>query len=153
MCLSDPRGADPAQTCGIGPQGTLCPSSTCHEGAVAIALLGSNGRLGYLRPAIPVDDQFIDACEGHGDPESRFRFADACVQESCEHWTGRHCSLIGRLINARPDTVPEESRGLLPRCAIRSDCRWFAQEGAQACSVCPIVVYRPTPTESPEPHA
>jgi hypothetical protein len=28
----------------------------------------------------------------------------------------------------------------LPRCAIRSSCRWFAQRGAEACAVCPLVV-------------
>lgn len=28
-----------------------------------------------------------------------------------------------------------------PACAIRSNCRWFAQEGTVACSICPQVVY------------
>jgi len=27
----------------------------------------------------------------------------------------------------------------LPVCGIRADCRWFAQAGAAACRVCPIV--------------
>ncbi|WP_327729039.1 hypothetical protein OG250_23665 [Streptomyces sp. NBC_00487] len=129
-------------------QGMTCPSSPCHEGAVLIAVLGEDGRLGYLRPALPVDQEFLDACGQHGDPESRFRFADGCRQGGCENWSGRDCSLIGRLISARPADTPEASDSGLPRCAIRSDCRWFAQEGSRACGVCPLVVYRPLPAHS-----
>ena len=49
--------------------------------------------------------------------------------------------------------------GRLPHCAIRRDCRWFAQRGADACAVCPRVVadiggaetYSSTIGASPEP--
>ena len=136
--------ARPTQTA----QGMTCPSSPCQTGAVLIAVLGEDGRLGYLRPALPVDEAFVEACGRHGAPESRLRFADGCRQESCEHWSERQCSLVGRLISAGPDTTPETAAGSLPRCAIRADCRWFAQEGSRACTVCPIVVYRPSPQTS-----
>lgn len=141
-------GTDPVPTPGTVERGTLCPSSACHEGAVLIAMLGEDGRLGYVRPTMPVDEQFIEACTGHGDPESRFRFADTCAQEACEHWSGRHCSLIGRLAGARPEAGPDQADGL-PRCGIRAECRWFAQDGPRACGVCPLVVYRPTPAGRP----
>ncbi|MGK5543274.1 hypothetical protein ACSNOH_00745 [Streptomyces sp. URMC 127] len=111
-----------------------------------IAVLGEDGRLGYVRPAMPVDEQFIEACAGHGDPESRFRFADSCAQDACEHWSGRHCSLVGRLVAARHEAGQEHDDGL-PRCGIRAECRWFAQDGRRACGVCPLVVYRPTPAD------
>lgn len=123
--------------------GTLCPSSTCHEGALLIALLGEDGRLGYLRPPIPIDEQFIQAAERYGDPESRFRFAGSCVKDSCKHWGGGHCTLVGRLSEAMRRTGSKPSSGL-PRCGIRNECRWFAQDGPRACEVCPIVVYRPS---------
>jgi hypothetical protein len=29
----------------------------------------------------------------------------------------------------------------LPHCGIRSACRWFAQVGSRACSICPHVVH------------
>lgn len=122
--------------------GTLCPSTTCHDGAVVIGVLGEDGRLGYFRPSLPVDEQFVRASSAHGDPETRFRFADRCVQDSCEHWSGARCSLIGRLTRAARDTGLAQGEGL-PRCAIRHDCRWFAQEGSQACATCPVVAYRP----------
>jgi hypothetical protein len=28
----------------------------------------------------------------------------------------------------------------LPRCSIRANCRWFDQQGADACRVCPFVI-------------
>lgn len=131
-------------------QGMTCPSSSCHEGAVLIAVLGGDGRLGYLRPALPIDQEFVDSCERHGATESRLRFADECRQGGCENWSGRDCSLVGRLISARPDSAAA-SDGSLPRCAIRADCRWFAQEGLRACGICPLVVYRPSAPIQPGP--
>ncbi|MFJ9598225.1 hypothetical protein ACIRS3_36460 [Streptomyces virginiae] len=101
-----------------------------------------DGRLGYLRPALPVDQYFVDACERNGDPESRLRFANECQQGECENWSGRDYSLVGRLISAGADSPAEASDSRLPRCAIRAYCRWFTQEGSRACRVCPIVVYR-----------
>lgn len=141
----DPAAEDPAaEGRGAADRGALCPSSTCHEGAVLIGVLGPDGRLGYVRPPLPVDEHFLAASAGTGDPESRFRFADTCAQDACEHWSDRHCTLIGRLIRARPEGEPEAA-GTLPRCGIRAACRWFAQDGERACGICPLVVHRPAP--------
>lgn len=125
----------------------LCPSSTCHEGAVVIGLLGADGRLGYLRPAIPVDGRFVVSSPQHGDPESRFRFADNCARDACEHWSGKHCGLVEQLINSPRAHILEHAHDL-PRCDIRASCRWFAQDGRAACTVCPAVVYRPADGQS-----
>jgi hypothetical protein len=120
----------------------VCPSSTCHEGAVVIGVLGESGRLGYIRPPVPVDPHFAENASRHGDPESRFRFADNCVRHACEHWTGQQCGLIGRLVHSA-HAQELELATKLPRCAVRADCQWFAQNGQEACAVCPLVVYRP----------
>ncbi|MFC9498438.1 hypothetical protein [Streptomyces sp. NPDC056982] len=90
-----------------------------------------------------MDEGFADTARRLGDPESRFRFADTCVQDSCEHWSGKQCGLVGRLLEAAHEkgVVPASEP---PRCAIRAECRWFAQNGRDACDVCPVVVYRPT---------
>jgi len=127
----------------------LCPSTTCHEGAKIIAVLGEDGRLGYLRPALLVDERFDRDARREGDPESRFRFADECVQTACEHWSDQHCRLIGQLAGA--PSAPKAEAGTadeLPRCDIRATCRWFAQSGRSACAVCPVVVYRPSSSSS-----
>ncbi|MFF8292564.1 hypothetical protein ACF068_25485 [Streptomyces sp. NPDC016309] len=119
-----------------------------------IAVLGEDGRLGYLRPALPVDDAFVAAAERHGDPESRFRFADRCREDGCENWSGRDCSLVDTLVGAAPGPEPEAAADGLPRCAVRADCRWFVQRGPRACAVCPLVVYRPEPRpvgQDPDP--
>ncbi len=121
--------------------GCLCPSSTCHDGAVVIGLLGPDGRLGYLRPAVPVDAALQHRLRADGDPETRLRFADRCVQGGCAHWSGARCGLIGQLRGSAQ--APSDEGGPLPQCAIRATCQWFVQEGRAACVVCPLVVYRP----------
>ncbi|GIM91909.1 hypothetical protein [Paractinoplanes toevensis] len=114
-----------------------CPSWTCQEGAVVIGLIGPDGRLGYLRPTIPVDAALKRELDERGDPLRRVRFADRCITTGCDQWTGSRCGLADHLVKA---SVPEAH---LPHCAIRATCRWYAQNGRDACRVCPFVVYAP----------
>ena len=63
-----------------------------------------------------------------------FRFAAPCVEDACAHFDGERCRLAMKLA-ASP---PERAR-TLPACRIRSDCRWYQQEGKAACFVCPLI--------------
>jgi hypothetical protein len=36
--------------------------------------------------------------------------------------------------------VADSPPAVLPACAIRRTCRWYAQRGAAACTVCPLIV-------------
>jgi hypothetical protein len=74
-------------------------------------------------------------------PREVFRIAALCVKGACRHWRdgndgaendGR-CSLVERVVES---FAPVE----LQRCDIRSVCRWFNQQGAAACKVCPGIV-------------
>ena len=42
-------------------------------------------------------------------------------------------------------------RTALPSCSIRRRCGWFAQTGAAACAVCPVVAIRDVPQERCDP--
>ena len=122
----------------------LCPSARCEPGATLLGIVGADGRVGYLTPPMTIDEAFVARARG-GDarPESRFRFAQPCVEGGCHHWTGHACGLIGRVRRALDEadaatwaatpTAP-------PRCSIRHACRWFAQDGLAACTVCPLVI-------------
>jgi hypothetical protein len=94
--------------------------------------------VGYITPPIPVDDEFVAKVRSGRSPEKRFRFAGDCIEGGCAQWTGSRCGVIDAVLAVDRDTAGDSSR--LPRCAIRSTCRWFAQSGADACSVCPRVV-------------
>jgi hypothetical protein len=59
---------------------------------------------------------------------------DALVCPSSQHFDGANCGLATRIVSILPAVVEQ-----LPDCQIRSDCRWFRQEGAAACRRCPQI--------------
>ena len=120
-----------------------CPSGRCREGAVLVGIVGPDGRLGYITPAMPIDADFVTHARVGRTPESRFRFGEPCVKERCAQWAGDHCGLIdGLLASPRGTTATSAPRDMsLPRCGIRSSCRWFRERGADACTICPLVVH------------
>ena len=75
----------------------------------------------------------------HGAPEKRFRFSNTCAKNGCTHWTGSKCGLIRALLD-ESDEFKKEELVKLPRCSIRPQCRWFRQEGARACAICPMII-------------
>lgn len=117
----------------------LCPSAPAEVGSLLIGVVGADGAVQYIRDRLPITSEFLDAAKQQGSPEQRFRFSSRCVQGNCAQWKEGRCGLpdrLGRLV-ASDDLIEE-----LPRCAIRSQCRWFAQIGINACKLCPIVTTR-----------
>jgi hypothetical protein len=109
---------------------------------VLLGIIGANGRVGYVRPQVRIDADFVVEASKGRSPERRFRFAGPCVEGACSQWTGSRCGIIDRVSEAQagvdPDAVGFE--GHLPRCSIRASCGWFAQLGGRACAVCPLVI-------------
>jgi hypothetical protein len=115
----------------------VCPSSTLDHATHLLGVVGPDGKVHYVSPALPVDDDFRATAGARGSAEARFRFAGPCVESGCRQWTGSRCGVI--------DSVVEQAAGVelhtdLRPCTVRRDCRWFAQQGAAACHVCPLVV-------------
>ncbi|GHG50210.1 hypothetical protein GCM10012320_18620 [Sinomonas cellulolyticus] len=119
--------AEPGRGPSVEP---LCPSAPPSEGAVILAVEGVEGELAYLRPAIPLGSAAHDL--DHSAVGDLLRFASPCRSSGCAHWRGGRCNLVDTLVGVATETEDRE----LPRCAIRSRCRWFAQDGKFACSVC-----------------
>jgi hypothetical protein len=92
-----------------------------------------------LTPPLTIDDSFVATARRGRSPEKRFRFAAPCVEEHCAQWTGSRCGVIDAVLATDVRGADDEASSL-PRCAIRSSCRWFAQSGAGACGVCPLVI-------------
>lgn len=121
-----------------------CPSSVCAPGNLLIGIVMPDGHVAGVRPPLEVDEQFTDAAAaGPRPPEARFRFAGPCVEERCQHWIGRSCRI------AAVTAAATGSIGPLQPCPIRATCRWWAQEGAAACTTCPQVVHTLSPRETP----
>jgi hypothetical protein len=117
-----------------------CPSARCAEGAVLLGVVGSDGKVGFVTPRIEIDRDFVTEAHKGRTPEKRFRFAQPCLRGGCTEWTGTRCGVIDRAIDAARRQGLSKDLADLPRCSIRSSCRWFAQIGADACTVCPLVI-------------
>jgi hypothetical protein len=67
-------------------------------------------------------------------PTEIFRIAANCDQ-ACQHFDGGNCRLSQRIVAGLPQ-VSET----LPPCPIRANCRWWNQEGKEACLRCLQIV-------------
>ena len=117
-----------------------CPSSQATaEGARIFGVVTGTPeahRVGYLTEALPVSEKLL-ALAGDAKPTELFRIAAPCAGASggCKHFKGNACSLAKRIVEGVPAVV-----NALPACQIRSTCRWFRQEGKEACFRCPQVM-------------
>jgi hypothetical protein len=124
----------------------LCPSVTSiRPGMQVFGVLTESEhglQVGYLTEALPATPELL-AAAAPATPTEVFRAAVPCAEGRCRHWDGADCRLARR-ITAMLDPVVST----LPRCAIRPVCRWFRQEGRDACLRCPqVATEERNPTE------
>lgn len=124
---------------GSSDAGRTCPSAACEPGAILLGLVDAGDRVGYLSPPLRIDEEFVSRARRGRSPEKRFRFAAPCVEAGCRQWSDGRCGVIDEVL-ASAEAVALAEPGALPRCAIRSSCRWYAQVGREACEVCPLII-------------
>ncbi|MBA3242408.1 MAG: nitrogen fixation protein [Acidobacteria bacterium] len=116
----------------------LCPSAQPEmAGCVALgAVCGTveAPRLEHFAKPLPVNDELL-ALSAPVKPTEVFRFAAPCAGNDCQHFDGRDCRLVTRVVQILPAAISS-----LPTCSIRADCRWWQQEGRAACMRCPQIV-------------
>jgi hypothetical protein len=115
-----------------------CPSATCEEGSKVIGVVNEVGTVQFLSSPLPVTKEFIDIASQGRTPEKRFRFTNRCVENGCSQWNGSGCGIIEGVLKTEQQ-IKIKSKPL-PKCGIRTQCRWFHQAGRDACIVCPLVV-------------
>jgi hypothetical protein len=115
-----------------------CPSSQATaEGARIFGVITGtpeHHRVGYLTETVPITDKVFELA-GEAKPSQLFRIAAPCAGDGCKHFKGNTCSLAKRIVEGVPAVV-----NALPACEIRPTCRWFRQEGKEACFRCPQVM-------------
>ncbi len=122
-------------------QGPSCPSAQPEmEGARVFGVLTGAPdapRVGYLERALPLDSELsaelAPVLEGVS-PTQVLRIAARCEEKRCGHFNGVRCTLADRIRAALPPVVEQ-----LPPCAIRSTCRWYAEQGREICFRCPQI--------------
>jgi|ERR1700733_2029530 hypothetical protein len=114
----------------------VCPSVQCKEGVNLLGILQSNGQVTFFSQRFEVDHEFVQTAALGREPEKRFRFSGKCITNACRHWTNDKCGLIKDMIR---EFTHKGLSSSLPECSIRKQCRWFVQEGARACKICPLI--------------
>jgi hypothetical protein len=115
-----------------------CPSAQATaDGARIFGMMTGASearRVGYLTEVQPISEKLL-ALAGSAKPTQLFRVAAPCMNGGCKHFKDNACSLAQRIVEGFPAVV-----NALPACQIRSTCRWFRQEGKEACFRCPQVM-------------
>ena len=114
-----------------------CPSAQpSSEGKIIGVVTGApeERRIGYLNEPQPVTEETM-ALASPIEPTQVFRIASPCMGSDCKHFSSGACSLVKRVVSSLAPVV-----STLPPCRIRPTCRWFQQEGREACLRCPQVV-------------
>lgn len=124
--------------------GVFCPSAQPDvEHGVLFGVVGGSPtqpRVSYLAEPLAVSRTVLQlAAPVH--PTEVFRMGAPCARGGCQHFTGSRCGLVRQLVESL-DPVTDE----VPPCRLRPRCRWWREEGAEACRRCPMVV-----TEMPNP--
>src|SRR5258706_8786673 len=118
----------------------LGPSASPYDAEAGVfAVVGGSvagPQAAYLDASIPVTPEVL-ALAGSVDAAEVFRAAAPCANHRCGNFDHEDhgCRLARKTVRLAPVVVHR-----LPRCAIRSSCLWWAQEGAAACQRCPQVV-------------
>jgi hypothetical protein len=116
----------------------LCPSAKPDTpGSIALGVMTGTVEepqfIHFQRP-LPVTEELL-ALANPVTPTEVFRFAGTCAENGCTHFDGTNCRLVQNIVDQRPTVTLS-----LPSCHIRSSCRWWQQEGREACFRCPQVV-------------
>jgi hypothetical protein len=121
----------------LSSDGQLCPSADAAwpEAEVFGVVLGEPDapRVGYLARPAPLTPELVDSTAPAG-PGPVLRVAAPCAESRCQHFQHERCRLAQNLVTFLP-TVTKD----LPPCAVRARCRWWRQEGREACFRCPQV--------------
>ncbi len=120
---------------------TMCPSSKAAPGARLLGVRQEDGLVAILPQPLRIDDVFIKTANQTSPAEQHFRFTNKCVESGCAQWTGSRCGVADQIISVIDQLVVKHE---LPECGIRPACRWFKQNGSDACKVCPFVITHTT---------
>lgn len=120
---------------------SLCPSAPLYQGSRLLGIANEAGEVDILAQPLELNEGFVEAAQAGSPVGQRFRFVNKCVKSACQQWDGasQSCSVIKTVLEKIESTFWKEE---LVACGIRSSCRWYSQEGANACKVCPLVKYQ-----------
>ena len=116
----------------------LCPSAQPDwPSARIIGVAGGTPerpQVAFLDKPAPLSKELLALVEPL-QPTEVFRFTAPCASAACPHFGEGRCRLASKIVRLLPEATSQ-----LPPCPIRPRCRWWSQEGPNACLRCPQVV-------------
>ena len=112
-----------------------CPSGLPDrpESVVLGVRSGEDGSVAYLAEPLPAAE-VIGLVPENIEPRRILRFASHC-ESDCRQRVGSECGLVNRIV-----ALPGPPSGsAVPRCHLRTRCKWWQQIGVDACHRCPAV--------------
>ncbi|MBK8457982.1 MAG: nitrogen fixation protein [Phyllobacteriaceae bacterium] len=123
-----------------------CPSAQPGmSDAVVLGVVetGADGRqrVAYVEAPVPLTPE-LAAIAAPASAGKVLRLAAKCAGGQCAHFDGHDCSLVKRVASMLPEAARKA-----PPCFLRRTCRWFTQEGVDACFRCEMIVteFKPNP--------
>lgn len=112
-----------------------------QEGAIVVGVFPPSGTGPVLAHAPARDYVTAEMLAALGDTDAAtvMRVAIPCMERGCKNFTSADTCGFAKQVAGRKTSTTD-----LPRCAIRSDCLWWHQEGKEACFRCPSVQSRPS---------
>ena len=118
----------------------LCPSSECSETNRLLGYVRPDGRVERFPEPVAIDRATARAAAHDAALRLRLRFVGPCAQGGCRNWGEGKCKVAALAVAAASDVgILEKSKKVRP-CSIRSECRWFYEQGPAACKACEYVV-------------
>jgi hypothetical protein len=118
-------------------QPLMCPSAGPEmEGSVIFGIVGGTPeqpKMTHLRETKQIPAALLEM-DSPIKPTEVFRIAATC-ESSCLHFDGSKCRLSQRIVDGLPQVAES-----LPACPIRSRCRWWHQNGKEACFRCTQII-------------
>lgn len=110
----------------------MCPSYIGKIGAQLFGVVGKEGKVQFITP-LTVTEDFLEQNQDKNNLEQRFRFTGKCIEKGCAQWDKEEskCSLSRKVQNLGSHKETE-----LFFCPIREYCRWYSQDGKEACFSC-----------------
>ncbi|MCF2494299.1 hypothetical protein [Dyadobacter chenhuakuii] len=113
----------------------LCPAFSGIKKSNLLGIL-QHDKIALLPNPLELDQDFIENLKNGSLPEQHFRFVSRCGTGECIQWKGQRCGVAAEVVNFVKSVKNDD----IPDCSIRSDCRWYRQEGVSICKVCPYVL-------------
>lgn len=114
----------------------LCPSAPLTENSFLFGVLDEKAEVQYIDSVIPITEDLLSSFSNIDNPEKHFRFTMTCGKDKCAQWSDNKCSVGSAIQKADINNLNTKPM----KCAIRQACRWYSQEGLEACTLCKYIV-------------